>query len=325
MIDMTTRLLASFILILVGTAALSQCCSGGVPVSSNLGFAAQLKGTLQINVSTDFNILKALYAGSDRLEDAGRKRSTQSYILRTAYSPFQRFTVEAMMPYVRQTRSIYGPGGTKDFESTGGIGDATVLLTYDLVHGSYIVRAGGGVQIPLGSFDERNDQGLFLVEDLQPGGGAWNPLFYASIETTLNNRPSASIYLNSIYRTPGTNTGSRGGNQDYQFGNDLQLIGGYNDQLLFLGQIWTMGAGLRYRSAQRDAIDGFDNDGTGGRFLFFRLNQGIAFGQHQITANIELPLYKFVNETQLVPNVAFGIGWYTRLSLIKSHNSNILK
>jgi len=92
-----------------------------------------------------------------------------------------------------------------------------------------------------------------------------------------------------------------------------------------LGQIWTMGAGLRYRSAKRDAIDGFDNDGTGGRFLFFRLNQGIAFGQHQITANIELPLYKFVNETQLVPNVAFGIGWYTRLSLIKSRNSNILK
>ena len=307
--------------ILVLAAVLSAwgqtCCSGGVPVSSNLGFAAADQGTLQLSVATDVLLLRSLFAKDVRLADAGRQRTTTSLLFRAAYNPAARLTVETLLPYVRQSRTIERSVGADDVATTRGIGDGALLVIYDAVRAHPTIRLGTGVRIPLGDSDTRNDQGIFFVEDLQAGSGAWDGLLFASFEVAPSTRPSATTYLNAIYRVTGTNRESRGGTQAYRFGNELQLIAGYNDQYFTLGQLWNSGAGLRYRSVQRDAIDGFKNTGTGGRFLFVRLQHGIALGDHLLEANLELPLYRYVNETQLTPTVAFGLGWYTQINFSK--------
>jgi hypothetical protein len=301
-----------------------SCCSGGVPVSSNLGFQSEQARTLQLSLQADFNVLKSLYAGSDLLEDRLRKRTTQSYLLRMAYAVSNRSSLELFFPLVRQTRKIYTNQNTVDFESSFGLGDPVLLFVFNVLNGPFAIRLGAGPQIPLGSFEEKNGRGLFLVEDLQPGSGAWDLVLFGSVEHIPNFRPSMFLYSNVIISRNGINDASRGGFLRYRFGHDVQVILGVSDQLLALNQSFQPNVSLRYRKAQRDQIDGFPNSGTGGEFLFVKLGTGINVSRNTGTFSfqLELPLYTFVNETQLAPTYSINVGWTKKL-LIQSKNTSI--
>jgi hypothetical protein len=56
------------------------CCSGGVPLSGNVGLPSGEKGVLQILVNHDDNALKTLKSGSMKLEDDSRTRHTRPII-----------------------------------------------------------------------------------------------------------------------------------------------------------------------------------------------------------------------------------------------------
>jgi len=319
------RITISLILFLLTSNLSSQtCCSGGVPVSSNLGLEQGDQGTLQLSATVDFNILKSLFAGSEKLTDDLRTRTTQSYIIRGAYSFSSRWQVESFVPFVRQTRSIIGNNATEDFESSLGIGDPVILVTYTLIDKTQKLRVGLGPQIPLGSYNQRNNRGLLMVEDLQPGSGAWDLILFSNFQATLTRRPSTSFYLNGILSLPGTNNDSRGGLQSYQFGNELQAIAGLSDQFLWFNQIFQPGIAIRYRHAARDKVDNIPNSGTGGRFTFLRLSNALQFSKNSISILLELPISRHVNETQLAPTFSFNIGWSYKI-LTRKNNSEIIQ
>jgi len=46
-----------------------SCCSGGVPIASNLGFGSAEKKVLQLSFNLDYNKLTSLFSNSDRLDD----------------------------------------------------------------------------------------------------------------------------------------------------------------------------------------------------------------------------------------------------------------
>lgn len=303
------------------------CCSGGVPVSSNIGFNSGNQGLLQLSLSADFNTLQTLYEGSTDLNDKLRTRKTQSYILRSAYNFTNRFGIEGFFPLVRQTRNIITNRGESDFESTFGIGDPIVLFLYDVIKSKINWKIAAGPQIPIGSYQQTNSRGLTLLEDLQPGSGAWDLVLFSSLEYQLPERPTTSIYLNAIYTSTGSNPDSRGGLQIYEFGNDVQLIGGLNDQLLVLGRVVTGGLALRYRKAGRDKIDNINGTGTGGEWLFTRISLGTEFFKtSSLTLNFELPISTYVNETQLSPDHIINISWFKSFELKnKSTVESIIK
>ena len=292
-------------------SAAQTCCSGGVPVSSNLGFQSTEAHITQLSFSGDFNFLKTLKSGSETLDDDQRLRTTQSYIFRGAHALSDRFTIEVFLPFVRQTRRITSLTGNTDRESTFGIGDPVVLALYKVLDKNVTIRIGGGPQIPLGDFQQTNDRGLTLVEDLQPGSGAWDLITMASLEFVPSARPSSLLFLNAIWSKTGSNPNARGGTQTYQFGNDIQVIGGYSDQVLLDSWILTPGALIRYRWADRDQVNQNDLPGTGGSFLFGALSLGIPFIQlsSNLNLNFEWPLWSNVNDTQLAPSYRMNIGW----------------
>ena len=294
------------------------CCSGGVPISSNIGFNSERARTLQLSFTTDFNVLKSLYSGSEQLDDGFRKRTTQSYLIRGAYALTNRFSVETSLSLVRQTRKIYGINENIDFQSTFGLGDPVVLFIYDVFQGPVNWRVGVGPQIPLGRTDLLSDRGLFLVEDLQPGSGAWDAIMFSSILISSSKRPTNTFFLNGIYSSTGVNNESRDGLQSYEFGNDLQIITGMSDQFLMLGQLIAPSLGLRFRTAARDAIDGIVNSGTGGTFLFLRGGLGIDLSKdYRISFNGELPIYTRVNETQLATSYTLNLSLYKKFNFQK--------
>lgn len=321
-----TRYVQVSILFLFAFDGLSQtCCSGGVPVSSNLGFQSSEAGIFQLSLSADFNILKTLKSGSDRLDDSDRLRTTQSYILRAAYALNDRLTVEAFIPLVRQTRRITTNAGAFDRESTFGIGDPVALLIYDIIRKDITLRIGAGPQIPLGSDNATNSRGLMLLEDLQPGSGAWDVILMGSLEYQLPSRPSSLLYLNAIISQTGSNPNSRGGLQVYEFGNDLQFMGGYSDQVLAFNQMITPGLSVRYRYADRDAVDQNEIPGTGGKFIFGRISNSIPFPKlkSSLNLNFEFPIWAAVNETQLSPSYSINVGWFKRFEPKKEYDDVI--
>lgn len=309
-----TSIFLVFILVPFGGQS-QTCCSGGVPVSSNLGFQSSDEHTIQLSLSADLNFLKTLKSGSETLDDDDRLRTTQSYIFRGAYTINSRLTVEAFLPLVRQTRRITTSTGSFDKEATFGIGDPVILGIYNLIQKDVTLRVGGGILLPLGSFTKKNNRGLILLEDLQPGSGAFDFVSFTSFEFPLVNRPTSLFYLNNIISITGANDNSRGGLQTYEFGNDIQVIGGFSDQLLIGKQIVSPGASLRYRYASRDRVNGNDLPGTGGDFLFLRISNSIPFPRlkSNFNLNVEWPILSRVNETQLAPSYILNFGWSTTI------------
>ncbi len=305
-------ILSIYFVILIPKGQTQSCCSGGVPVSSNIGFQSTEAHIFQLNISADFNFLKTLKSEGQKLDDDQRLRTTQSYIIRGGYSFNNSLTFEMLFPLIRQTRRITTLGGTNIQENTFGVGDPLALLIYNFLYKDVVFRIGAGPQFPLGDYDQKNSQGLTLLEDLQPGSGAWDVILFGSLEYQLKNRPSSFFYLNTIISKTGSNPNSRGGFQTYEFGDDIQIISGFSDQVLFLGQIITPGISVRYRHADRDKVDQNKLPGTGGDFLFGKISNSFPFPKlkSSLGINFELPLWTRVNDTQLSPSFAINISWF---------------
>ncbi len=293
------------------------CCSGGVPVSSNLGFKGSDEGVLQIALVSDFNILKTLKSGREILNDDSRKRTTQSYIIRPALTLSKRWSIEGFIPFVRQTRNIESSTGSTDFESSFGIGDPIFLGVFSIISKPINFRIGAGPKIPIGSFSHRNDRGILLLEDMQPGSGAWDAITMLMIDYNWPTRPSLNLFTNIIQSFKGTNERSRGGFQSYRFGNDIQLISGFADNLLINNMLISTGLSLRYRHANNDEVSGSELPATGGDFLFARANLGFNLSKKlgDINMNFELPIYADVTDTQLVPSYRFNLSWTFKFQL----------
>ncbi|MFK7923554.1 MAG: hypothetical protein AB8H47_16435, partial [Bacteroidia bacterium] len=163
------------LLCLLPVIAMAQaCCSGGVPISSNLGLATQEQGTLQLQFTYDWNHLQTLFSGNERLDDDTRIRNTHSFLLETSYDISRAFSVSALFSVVRQER-IISTFGDPDITINTGLGDAILLFRYNLLahraQSNQQLVIGLGPKIPLGRANHRDERGITLPADLQPGTG----------------------------------------------------------------------------------------------------------------------------------------------------------
>lgn len=290
------------------------CCSGGIPLSNNIGLPLLEKGTLQLGLSYDYNNLNTLNNGTEKLDDNSRLRITHSVLLNTSYAISNNFSVEGLLTWVNQRRNI-SQFGNENLDQSSGIGDAVFLLKYDvskllpkLIGKNSSLQFGLGTKVPLGSSTETNDQDITLNADLQPGSNAWDVIFLSSFSSSFNFRPSLSYTLRGIYRNTGTNN-SYFENTTYKFGNEFQVFLSFSDQFSFLKTLINPSISFKYRDAQLDQIGGFDLDNTGGNWLSIIPNFSI-----NITPNLafstkaELPIHNNVDGTQLTPTYRITTG-----------------
>ena len=289
------------------------CCSGGVPVSSNLGMPASEVGVFQGSVNYDLNVLNTLKTGKEILADRNRRRTTHAALLELGYTFSRRWSIDALFSYVRQERNVNN-FGTDQFTSTSGIGDATLLAKYRAIDkDGWQLSTGLGIKAPLGASDKANDRGIALNADLQPGSGAWDGVGWIFFNWALPSRPSSSLFLNFIYASKGHNK-TYLGSQDYKFGDEFQIIGGWGDQALLFNQIFDFNLAARYRRARPDENNAFVVPSTGGSWLF--INPGVAWWPSQrfsFQANVELPMLSNITGTQVTPTVRFNTGFYYQI------------
>ncbi len=324
---MRLRLYIFTILFLLGpiTESVAQtCCSGGVPVASNLGLPPAQAGAIQLSLSYDLNVLETLKTGTETLEDDSRSRKTHSTLLEVGYALSDKFSIDGLFSFVQQERVI-SQFSNRNISTTRGIGDAVFLLKYKIFSSdNTTIQIGLGPKVPLGASDKRNEQGLTLNADLQPGSGAWDLLSWAQVSHVLKGRPSRSIHLTAIHSFKGTND-SYLGSQIYQFGQEFQLAVGISDRLLLGNIILDPSLSLRYRYQAADILENFDLPSTGGQWVFINpslsywVNQDLSF---EVAAT--LPLLSNIVGTQVTPTYRFRTGVFYRLFTKSKEDSTIL-
>jgi len=301
------------------------CCSGGVPLSGNIGFESGTSGSLQMELSYDLNYLANLKNGSEVYLEGNRRRITQSLLLKSGYQITPWLAVDALFTYVFQERKIVLPEQV-DQVQTHGLGDALLMARFVLSNISLSgteLQVGLGPKFPLGKSDLKDERGITLNADLQPGSGSWDAITWIFMARQLNFRPATVVSARVVGRINGTNREYLG-TQRYQFGNSLQFYLGVGDQQLWGRQVFTPSLSLRYRYSSMDQINERDLDNTGGQWLYvlpalsWHLNTRAIF--HLIP---ELPVFSRVGGTQLSPTFRMQAGFYLLIGQNKRKNKVI--
>ncbi len=291
------------------------CCSGGIPLSNNLGLSQQEKGGIQIGLNYDYNNLNTLNSGTETLNDNSRLRITHSVLLNANYSVTDRFSIEGLFTWVNQRRKIT-QFGNENLDQSSGIGDAVVLLKYnfpELLGRQSNIAVGLGTKIPLGSSTETNELGITLNADLQPGSNAWDVIYWTSFSKNFNFRPSFTFSARAIYRNTGTND-TYFDNSSYKFGNEFQGFISFSDQFILLKALTNPSLSFKYRHAQRDTIDDFSLDNTGGNWVSLIPNFSINVTSNlAFSAKAEIPIYNNVDGTQLTPTYRITTGFLFKI------------
>jgi len=302
-----------FIILFVFASVLvnaQSCCSGGIPLSNNIGLAILEKGTTQIGLYYDYNNLNTLNTGNEKLDDNSRLRITHSVLLNLSYSFSNKFAIEGLFTWVNQRRKIT-QFGNENLEQTSGVGDAILLAKYNfpnIIGEHSAVSIGFGTKMPLGSSSNKNMQGITLNPDLQPGSNTWDLIYWSSLSKSFDFRPSLIISSRFIYRSTGKNNSYIGGGS-YEFGNELQTFISFSDQFFVFKTISSPSFSIKYRTVAQDKTSGFELENTGGNWVSIVPNFAI-----QISPNIffstkaELPIYSNVDGTQLTPTYRITSG-----------------
>jgi hypothetical protein len=289
------------------------CCSGGVPISSNLGLGSLEKGSLQFQLTYDWNHLNDLFSQRRRLHDDNRVRNTHSFLLETSYDISSAFSVSALFSVVRQER-IITTFANPDITSNTGLGDAIFLLRYNLFHkrpkSPHQLIIGVGPKIPLGRTDYRDERGIVLPADLQPGTGAWDAMFWGFYRYTGIIRPSTTLFGLSTYRFTGTNP-VYNGSQAYQFGPEYQVQAGMSDRLFVGPFLLDPSLLMRYRTVNPDKIEGNTFPNTGGHWWFVTPGLQLALQpQTTLRASVDLPVFQSLQGTQLTTTRKITVAFY---------------
>lgn len=313
---------------LLVTGKAQTCCSGGVPLSGNVGLPSGNKGLLQLSLTYDDNVLKTLKDHRNTLDDDSRTRHTRSLIFQGGYHLTDKWSVDLFSSFVIQERSIDQGVGLQDQTITRGIGDLAVLLKYKwLTLGAEEhtrITSALGVKFPLGASDLTNDLGFTINADLQPGSGAWDGIFWTQATHQLAFKPSSNLSGTFIYNRKGVNDDYLGA-FEYQFGDEYQIHLGWGDRFLIAKRFFLdPSIQLQYRHANRDQQSRMDLVNTGGDWLFARLTTQWwlnSFTSLQFGGSI--PLYARVDGTQLSPTYRLEAGIYFSIETQKKHNDII--
>lgn len=287
-----------FVLFIQHHSIAQSCCSGGVPISGNLGLPISDEYKFQLNLAYDLNILNTLKTGSETLEDNTRKRTTHTLIVQSGYTINKYLSVEVLLPFVRQERMLSPIGLPSSFDATQGLGDLVLLQK---VRFANRYQFGIGLKFPTGSSTELNSRGIILSADMQPGSGSWDIIYWASARHNFDFRPTLTFNILSTYKSTGENK-SYFGNQVYEFGNEILIQLSVSDQLVILNQIIGPSLAIKYRRVGADINDSFEVPSTGGTWVF--LQPGLSYSHSPKLAFLavyDLPIYAKLTGTQISP------------------------
>ena len=302
--------------------AAQTCCSGGVPLSNNIGLPILEKGIFQLGLSYDYNNLNTLKEGTSTIDDSARLRITHAALLNFGYAITNKLSVETLLTWTNQRRQI-SQFGNVNLDEASGVGDPIILASYKFLEKSnYSFSSSFGFKIPIGSTNEKSKQGIVLNADLQPGSNALDLIFVSSYNQKISFRKSMNLNSRVTYRNTGKNKSYLGSNT-YRFGNEFQLLITLSDQLFLKTQIITLATTIKYRNVVKDNLNGNLISNTGGNWIFIEPSISLYITPNiTFSTRIEIPLYSNVDGIQLIPTYRINSGIAIKFN--KKDKNNLL-
>ncbi len=293
------------------------CCSGGVPVGGTLGLGTADPKAVQFLLTYDHNVIRDLMDQETLLSDDTRSRLTRSFLMEVNYGIHERFAFTMVLPFVRQERSIREYNNQIGFTRAQGLGDMVFLLKYRILNPQHNPNSewlvGAGPKIPTGRTDFKNNQGLTMVADMQPGSGSIDGMFWSFYQKSNFLIKPMSLLGILTYRASGKNH-NYNQTQVYQFGNEFQANLGVNYNLF---AHWPMDVFVfgRYRSQTVDLVDGNTFPGSGGKWVYAIPGLSVHFNPDlSLRAWADFPLYRSLNGSQLTTSYKYSLSLFFNLS-----------
>jgi hypothetical protein len=297
------------------------CCSAGTPLLSSLELPSTSAGTLQLALTYEYNTLRDVLSGSSTLNDDSRRRTTHSLLLETSYGFTSFLTASVLLTVVQQERSIRSSfDGGESFLQTRGVGDAIVLLKYDLIRANIInqldVSIGAGAKIPLGRSNLTTD-GILLPADMQPGTGAWDGILWGYVSQGFVPTLPLNVFASASYRYTGSNARYGSNQEGYTFANELVAnlgVGFRTDTELDFSLV------IRFRQTTSDRFAGSDIPNTGGRWLSAVPGINIkVLDNLAVRASGQIPVYRNLDGTQLTTSYTASVTVFYNLSIFSEN------
>ena len=287
--------------------AIASCGSAACLVNTQWqihGIPTEAGGTL-FQLQYDYIKQDTLLAGSKKTsvapEDADaleQKTISQTAIASLDYAFSRDWGATVTLPLVARNHDhLADPYGEPTPESWNftRLGDLRVVGRYRFASNpSASVGVQAGLVLPTGSTDVADAEGVVAERSLQPGTGATSGVVGAYANYASDN---GSLWFAQLQFQGAIST-----KDDYRPGNQLLLTGGVSwpvtDSLALLGQLNALWRG-------RDSGANAEAEDSGGRSFF--VSPGISYTVSpsvQLYAFAQLPLYRYVNGTQLAVNWA---------------------
>lgn len=306
-------LLALLAFVLGYSSVEAQCCSAGNPYfyseQANMG-----RKELQAVAGYKYSTSDTYFSGSDQIDINDIQKAWFNYLnLQLVYGLTQRLSIQTDLGYFINKSEDYFK---EDWATkTGyGLGDATLTiryLAYKSFKHKYSVIPSIGIKFPIGVFDQEVDN-VKLPITIQPSSGSFRYL--------------VNLYFNKSFKNPKWNLGFFGSfeyaqlidseNFFYKYGNVylFSIIGSYKI-------LEKLNLGLEIRSENR-AKAGRENDQvveSSGYNIVYTIPH-ISFtitDKWLLSANAELPVYRYYNGIQLGNKFAVSASVSYRLNFNK--------
>jgi hypothetical protein len=192
---------------------------------------------------------------------------------------------------------------TENYE-TWGLGDTLVAARHALVAGARTsLVVGGGLELPTGDYRLLTPEALFdigiLDPMLQPGSGSWDVLLSGQLARRMND-DGLDLTAALSYQVNTTN------DLDYSFGDDaiasLAVAQPFGSRVRGSMQ-------LKYTHRGRSTFKGEGVESTGGTIVYAVPGISTALpGGVSLYLFLPVPVYRYVNETQVAPRLSLVLG-----------------
>lgn len=267
------------------------CSCAGNPSFDPSGLSFDNKNKWNLEFSYTLHSINDLVRKDQEIiNDVNRRRTAESFFLKTGYSISSRFSVSTILSFIRQERRI----GSNDnsFDSLNGIGDSLVALSYyalkDSLSNPVRLSVGSGVKVPTGR--SRVLLTGLASEDMQPGTGSWDFIFWGKISYRNLLLRNSDIFLFGSFRKNGENS------RKYSFGAESILSSGI---LFHPFKKFSLSFEGRYISKESDQRFNGNIPNTGG--VWINLIPGIIYKFSDFIGfktRIEIPVYRNLNGTE---------------------------
>ena len=220
------------------------------------------------------------------------------------YTFKRHWSASLQLPYVvRDHRHVFNDvvPVTETWTITG-LGDLRALATYQLPVNQGAVGLRLGVKLPTGSTRETNADGVTAERALQPGTGTTDAIAGAYYYRQLQG-DATTMFAQLLWQRP------HDAYQGYAAGEQFLFDVGLRYSLTLETSALLQ---LNVQTKARDHGSDAEPDESGGRYVYLSPGVSHTFTKRlQGYAFVQLPLYQYVNGTQLTPDwsAVAGVSW----------------